>query len=165
MVGRVRPGVGGPHGLRRRETPAPGLGSSAVVAVARFRMSRTALLPVGLLLLCVIPAAAASPWALLLLLLPALAAAWVLRTGLDVAGDTAGGTAGDDRPAGGGGVTVRSLVGRRHVPWPEVAGLRVGPRGELWLVTTGGTEVRLPVVRLRDLDRLSAASGGRIPAP
>ena len=140
------------------------------MAVARFRMSRTALLPVGLLLLCVIPAAAASPWALLLLLLPALAAAWVLRTGLDVAGDTAGGTAGDDRPAGGGGggrggVTVRSLVGRRHVPWPEVAGLRVGARGELWLVTTGGTEVRLPVVRLRDLDRLSAASGGRIPAP
>jgi hypothetical protein len=161
MVGRVRPGVGGHRALRRREAPAPGLGSSAVVAVARFRMSRTALLPVGLLLLCVIPAAAASPWALLLLLLPALAAAWVLRTGLDVAGDTSG----EDEPAGGAGVTVRSLVGRRHVPWPEVAGLRVGARGELWLVTTGGTEVRLPVVRLRDLDRLSAASGGRIPAP
>jgi hypothetical protein len=118
-------------------------------------MSRTALLPVGLLLLCVIPAAAASTWALLLLLLPALAAAWVLRTGVDVAGDD----------AGGAGVTVRSLVGRRHVPWPEVAGLRVGARGELFLVTTGSTEVRLPVVRMRDLDRLSAASGGRIPAP
>ena len=122
-------------------------------------MSRTALLPVGLLLLCVVPAAAASPWALLLLLLPAFAAAWVLRVGVDVAGDDTG------RAAVGAGVTVRSLVGRRHVPWPEVAGIRVGGRGELWLVTTGGTEVRLPVVRLRDLDRLSAASGGRIPAP
>ena len=124
------------------------------MAVARFRMSRTALLPVGLLLLCVVPAAAASPWALLLLLLPALAAAWVLRVGVDVAGDD----------AGPGGVTVRSLVGRRHVPWAEVAGLRVGARGELFLVTTVRTEVRLPVVRVRDLERLSAASGGRIPA-
>jgi PH (Pleckstrin Homology) domain-containing protein len=60
---------------------------------------------------------------------------------------------------------VRKLVGRRHVPWTEVAGLRVGGRGELFLVTTARTEVRLPVVRLRDLDRLSAASGGRIPIP
>jgi len=121
-------------------------------------MSRTALLPVGLLLLCVLPAAAASPWAVLLLLLPALAAAWVLRVGVDVAGAAA-----PDDP--GAGVTVRSLVGRRHVPWPQVAGIRVGARGELWLVTTAGTEVRLPVLRLRDLDRLAAASGGRIPAP
>ena len=124
-------------------------------------MSRTAFLPVGLLVLCVVPAAAASPWALLLLLLPALAAAWVLRMGVDIAGGPPGEVA-PDVPAG---VTVRSLVGRRHVPWAEVAGLRVGARGELWLVTTGGTEVRLPVVRLRDLERLSAASGGRIPAP
>jgi hypothetical protein len=120
-------------------------------------MSRTALLPVALLLLCVLPAATAAPWAVALLLLPVLAAAWVLRVGVDVAGDAAG-----DEPAG---VTVRSLVGRRHVPWPEVAGIRVGPRGELWLVTTAATEVRLPVLRLRDLPQLSAASGGRIPAP
>ena len=60
-------------------------------------------------------------------------------------------------------MTVRSLVGRRHVPWSEVAGIRVGGRGELWLVTTAGTQVRLPVLRLRDLPRLAAASGGRIP--
>ena len=119
-------------------------------------MSRTALLPVGLLLLCVLPAAAAAPWASLLLLLPVVAAAWVLRVGVDVAGDPAGDTS---------GVTVRSLVGRRHVPWAEVAGIRVGGRGELWLVTTAGTQVRLPVLRLRDLPRLAAASGGRIPAP
>ncbi len=121
-------------------------------------MSRTALLPVALLLLCVLPAAAAAPWAALLLLLPVVAAVWVLRVGVDVAGGT-------DADAPGAGVTVRSLVGQRHVPWPQVAGIRVGPRGELWLVTTRSTEVRLPVVRLRDLERLSAASGGRIPAP
>ena len=115
-------------------------------------MNRTALLPVALLLLCVLPAAASAPWAAVLLLLPVLAAAAVLRVGVDVT----------DEPAG---VTVRSVVGRRHVPWAEVAGLRVGGRGELWLVTTRGTEVRLPVLRLRDLPRLAAASGGRIPVP
>jgi hypothetical protein len=115
-------------------------------------MSRTALLPVGLLLLCVLPVAAAAPVAALLLLVPLLAAAWVLWMGVDVDGE-------------GAGVTVRSLLGRRHVPWAEVAGLRVGGRGELWLVTTGGREVRLPVLRLRDLPQLSSASGGRIPVP
>jgi hypothetical protein len=119
-------------------------------------MSRTALLPAGLLLLCVLPAAAAAPWAALLLLLPLVAVAWVLRVGVDVTGDTDGDAS---------GVTVRSLVGRRHVPWPEVSGLRVGDRGELWLVTVAGTQVRLPVLRVRDLPQLAAASNGRIPAP
>ena len=125
-------------------------------------MSRTALLPVGLLLVCVLPVAAAAPWAVVLLLLPALAAALVLRVGVDVAGDSPDGAV-DGAPAAG--VTVRSLVGRRHVPWPDVSGIRVGTRGQLWLVTTRGTELRLPVVRLRELGELAAASGGRIPAP
>jgi PH (Pleckstrin Homology) domain-containing protein len=117
---------------------------------ARLRISRTALLPVLVLTLCVIPAAAAAPWGALLLLLPALAAAWVLRVGVDVGAD---------------GVTARSLAGSRHVPWNRIAGLRVGPRAALWLVTTEGTQVRLPALRVRDLPRLAAASDGRIPAP
>jgi hypothetical protein len=32
-------------------------------------------------------------------------------------------------------------------------------------VTARGTELRLPVLRARDLPRLAAVSGGRIPAP
>jgi hypothetical protein len=51
------------------------------------------------------------------------------------------------------------------VPWDRLAGIRVAPRGELWLVTTAGTEVRLPVLRARDLPRLAALSGGRIEVP
>jgi len=113
-------------------------------------MSRTALVPVLLLLLCVVPVAAASPWGLLVLLLPLLAAAWVLRVGVDL---------GDE------GVTARQIAGTRTVPWDELAGIRVGSRGELWMVTTGGTEVALPVLRARDLPRLSELSGGRIPVP
>jgi hypothetical protein len=98
----------------------------------------------------VFPLATATPWALALLAVPVAAALWVLRVGVDV---------------GDGGVTVRSLLGRRHVAWQELAGIRIGDRAELWLVTTGGTEVRLPVLRARDLPRLATLSGGRIPTP
>ena len=114
------------------------------------RMSRTALLPVVLLLLCAVPLASAASWTPVVLLVPVLVTAWVLRVGVDVDDDA---------------ITVRSLVGRRRVPWSELSGIRVGRRNDLWLVTTGATEVRLPVLRARDLPRLSSASGGRIPAP
>ncbi|HEX2072655.1 MAG TPA: PH domain-containing protein [Geodermatophilus sp.] len=117
---------------------------------ARMRMSRTALLPVAMLLLCTIPLAFAAPWTPVFLLVPALAAAWVLRVGVDL---------GDE------GITVRSLVGQRSVPWHRLAGIRTGRRGDLWLVTTAGTEIRLPVLRLRDLPRLAELSGGRIDVP
>ncbi len=117
---------------------------------ARLRMSRTALLPVALLALCVVPLATVTTWTLVLLLVPLALAAWVLRVGVDV---------GDD------GLTVRSLAGQRRVPWSELAGIRVGRAGDLWLVTTGGTEVRLPVMRPRDLPRLATLSGGRIDVP
>ncbi len=113
-------------------------------------MSRTALLPVVILLICVIPFAAATPWALVVLLLPLLAGAWVLRVGVDIDDD---------------GITARQIAGARTVRWQELAGIRVGERGDLWLVTTGGTEVALPVLRARDLPRLSELSGGRIPQP
>jgi hypothetical protein len=117
---------------------------------ARFRMNRSALLPVVILALCILPTALVSPWNLLLLLIPAVVAAWVFRTGVDV---------GDE------GITARSLLGSRTVRWPELSRLRLGPRGDLWLGTTGGTEVRLPVLRVRDLPRLAAASGGRLADP
>jgi len=120
------------------------------VETASFRMNRVALLPVLLLTVCVVPLGFAATWTLVLLLVPVLAATWVLRVGVDV---------GDD------GVTVRAPAAARHVPWGEVAGIRVAERGDLWLVTTRGTEVRLPVLRARDLPRLADVSGGRIPAP
>lgn len=116
----------------------------------RFRMNRTALLPVLVFAFCLLPLSAASAWLLLLLLVPALLAAWILRTGFDVDGEA---------------ITARSLVGRRRVPWTELTGIRVGERADLWLVTTGGTEVRLPAVRARDLPAISRASDGRIPVP
>jgi hypothetical protein len=121
-----------------------------VDAPARLRMSRTALLPVAVLAVCAVPLAFAAPWTLVVLLVPAVVAAWVLRVGVDI---------GDD------GITVRSLVGRRRVPWSELAGIRVAEDHRLWLVTTHGTEVRVPVMRARDLPRLAELSGGQIAVP
>jgi hypothetical protein len=113
-------------------------------------MSRTALIPVAFLAVCALPLATVSFWTLLVLLVPAAIAAWVVRVGVDVADD---------------GLTVRSVIGQRHVPWAELAGIHVAEGGDLWLVTTGGTEVRLPVMRGRDLPRLAALTGGRIDVP
>ena len=122
-----------------------------MAAPARLRMNRTALLPVGLLAICAVPLAfAAPPWTVVLLLIPLAVALWVLRVGVDIDDD---------------GMTLRSLVGQRRVPWTELVGIRVAPRGDLWLVTTGGTEVQVPVMRARDLPRLAALSGGRIDVP
>ena len=117
---------------------------------ARFRTNRATLVGVLVFALCLTTLTAASPWFLLLLVVPALLAARVLRTGFDMDGDA---------------VTIRSLLGRRRVPWAEVAGVRVGQRGDLWLVTTGRTELRLPAVRARDLPAIGRASEGRIPVP
>ena len=121
-----------------------------MASLARMRLSRVALLPVVFLAVCVLPFAAASPWAALVLLLPLLASVWVLRVGVDV----------DDAA-----ITAHGLLGQRRVAWDDLAGIRVGRNARLRLVTTGGREVRLPVLRARDLPRLAAVSGGRIPAP
>jgi hypothetical protein len=114
------------------------------------RMSRTALLPVLALVICVLPLAASAAWTAVFFLIPVVVAAWVLRRGVDV----------DDEA-----VTARSLAGSRRVPWSELAGIRVAARGALRLVTTRGTEVRLPVLRARDLPWLAGLSGGRIDVP
>jgi hypothetical protein len=113
-------------------------------------MGRIALLPVGLLALGLVPLASSAVWTPVLLLIPVVLAAWVMRTGVDV----------DDE-----GLTAQTLAGHRRVPWTGMAGIRVADRGALWLVTTTGTEVRLPVLRARDLPRLAALSGGRIDVP
>jgi hypothetical protein len=147
MVGRFPQVVSGPGAGAAHD----GMGAwPSVSAPARLRMSRTALLPVGLLVICMLPLATVSVWTLLLLVVPAAIAAWVVRVGVDV---------GDD------GVTVRKVFGRRLVPWTRLAGIRVGARGQLWLVTTAGTEIGLPVMRARDLPRLAALSGGRLEVP
>lgn len=122
----------------------------APTTALRLRTTRSALLAAFSLAVCVSPVALASPALAVLFLVPLAFAVWVLRSGVDV--DTEG-------------VTVRALLGRRRFGWAEVAALRLGRRGELWLALHNGRTVRLPVARARHLPALSAASGGRFDAP
>ena len=66
------------------------LGASGDVSPVRLRMSRTSLLPVVLFVLCLLPVAFLSSWALLVLLVPALLALWVLRVAVTVGDDGIG---------------------------------------------------------------------------
>ncbi|MBI3687061.1 MAG: PH domain-containing protein [Actinobacteria bacterium] len=116
--------------------------------VLRIRATRVALLPATFLLICVTPLAGASGWLLPLFAVPAVLLGWVLRAGADVDPD---------------GVTVRALVGSRRVPWDQVAGLSVAPRGQISLALTSGDRLRLPATRPVHLPLIAAASGGRLP--
>ncbi|MEN3359102.1 MAG: hypothetical protein V7637_3084 [Mycobacteriales bacterium] len=116
----------------------------------RIRPTRTMLLAVLIFAFCVLPLAGASGWLLILLALPLVALAWVLRVGVDVGPDA---------------ITVRALLGRRRIPWADVAGLRAGRRGDLWLVLATGRRLRLPTARARHLPAIAAASGGHLPDP
>jgi hypothetical protein len=119
-------------------------------ATVQIRTTRVALIAVAFGALCLSPLAAYKPWLLLLFAIPLLVAAWVLRAGVDV-----------DPEA----VTVRALFGERRVPWTQVEGLRVRPRGAVDVVLRGGAAVRLPSVRARHLPLIAAGSGGHLPDP
>jgi Bacterial PH domain len=119
-------------------------------STVRSRMSRTWLFPVLLFAFCLVSLSAATPWLLLVEVVPAVLAVAVLRTRVDV---------------GPAGVTVSTLTGERSVAWSDVGGVRVGRRSELWLVTSGGDQLRLPTLRARHLPLISRVSGGRIPDP
>lgn len=113
-------------------------------------MPRSVLLAVGLFVICAIPLVSVSPWLLLVLLVPALAGVYVWRSGVDIDAET---------------ITVRAAFGTVAVPWDDVAGLAVRGRGQLWLVRRSGTSLRLPTLRVGDIHRLHAATGGRLGLP
>ncbi len=115
----------------------------------RLRVPRTSLLAVFFLLLCVTPLAFAHTVLLVVYVVPLVAALWVLRYGTDV----------DAR-----GVTVRALLASRRIGWDDIEAIRPMPRGELQLVLRTGGLMRLPAARIRHLDLIAVASGGRVPA-
>ncbi len=121
-----------------------------------FRLPALAYLTVLFLLFCTAPLAfagnggeaarsALGPRAVLILI-PVLAAVFIARTRTVV-----------DRT----GISVRALVGTRHLAWSEIRGLSVQER-TVYVVARDGS-VRLPCVRVSDLAAVSKASGGRLP--
>lgn len=85
-----------------------------------------------------------------LLLLPVLLSALIVRLR----------TVADDR-----GVTVRTLLRSRTVPWEEIDGLRFNRGSWARARLKSGEELRLPAVTFATLPQLTAASSGRVPNP
>ncbi|MCI2423330.1 PH domain-containing protein [Saccharopolyspora sp. K220] len=116
-----------------------------------FRITPVSLLAVLVIALCATPlATTAGPWALLIYLIPLVLLVWILRTRTTVDPER---------------VVVRTIFGGGKFNWDEVASLRLDERHWLKAVLRSGKEIKLPAVRVRDLPRLAAMSGGRLPDP
>ncbi|MGA6167239.1 PH domain-containing protein [Amycolatopsis magusensis] len=133
------------------ETPqdnAPSAAPSAPKAI--FRVPATGILAVLFLAVCVTPVAFSLPGLQLLYLLPLGIGAWVVRTRTTADAD---------------GLTVRTLFGKRALPWESLKGLSLTEKSKVIAVLGDDTKVALPAVRTRHLPVLSLVSGGRLADP
>lgn len=116
---------------------------------AVFRTSPLAVLGAVAIAFSFTPVAFAGPFLWLVYLVPIAMVVWVLRVRTTADGES---------------LTVRRIVGGRRVPWSEISSLRLG-KNRISAVLSDGAELPLPSVGLRDLPRLAAVSGGRLPDP
>jgi hypothetical protein len=86
----------------------------------------------------------APPITLIVLVVPLAVAVWSWRTGTDVDAN---------------GVTVKAALGRRRIPWSDVAGLVADGDGRVNAQLHSGRAVALPAVSRSDLPRLVAVTG------
>ncbi|WP_027498571.1 MULTISPECIES: PH domain-containing protein [unclassified Rhodococcus (in: high G+C Gram-positive bacteria)] len=115
------------------------------------RISRLSLVGVGMLFIGVAFPAASWPAAFgWLVLIPIIAAVWVLRVRTVVSFD---------------GLAIRRLFGSEFVAWENVRGIHFPNRRWARVVLTDKSEKSLPLVRFDRLPVLAAASGGRITDP
>lgn len=128
------------------EAPAA---AGAVPARLTFRITPISLLAVLTVAICVTPVAWYQPWLLLLYLLPAGLLVWIFRVRTVVTADS---------------ITATALA-RTRIPWDDVRSVKLDERRWVRAVLDSGKEVLLPAVRVRDLPRLAAMSGGRLPDP
>ncbi|NLG46163.1 MAG: PH domain-containing protein [Gordonia sp.] len=63
------------------------------------------------------------------------------------------------------GLTAVRMFGSTRLHWDEIDGLAFPKWRSVCAVRADGSKVRLPAVTFRELPRLSAASGGRVPDP
>lgn len=118
---------------------------------AIFRVPAIALLGVALLMVCLAPTAFAGvPGLWVLYLIPLGLIIFVVRT---------------RTVATAKGLTVRTMFGRRELPWESLKGLAITDRAKVRAVLTDGTEVPLPTVRTRHLPVMSLVSEGRFKDP
>jgi hypothetical protein len=122
---------------------------------AVFRIPPLVVLVALTLAVCVTPVATAGPYLWLVYLLPIGVVVWTLRV---------------RTVADAEAVVVRRVVGARRLSWSDITSMRLGKArnpasARISAVLEDGSEVALPAVHVRDLPRLAAVSGGRLPDP
>lgn len=118
-----------------------------------FRISPLNLLAIVALSVCAVPVAFGAPWLWVIYIVPLGLIFWVLRVRT---------TAGPEN------VVARGALRATRVAWEDISGLRLRSsrtRSRVSAVLRNGSELSLPAVHVRDLPRLAAASGGRLPDP
>ncbi|WP_244231440.1 PH domain-containing protein [Saccharomonospora piscinae] len=146
MTATRRPDSGTPDSGSTGSTGSSGSRGQTAV----FRVPGTALIGVLMLFMGVFPFAASAPYLMVFLLIPIVAAVWIMRTRTVATRE---------------GLTVRTLLGTKELPWAAVKGLRITPKSTVTAVCQDDTTVALPSVRTRHLPVLSLVSEGRLPDP
>ncbi|ANN15794.1 hypothetical protein SD37_09105 [Amycolatopsis orientalis] len=118
---------------------------------AVFKIPNTALLAIAFLVVCVTPVAFGDvPYLQWLYLFPIALAVFVIRT---------------RTTATAKGLEVRTMFGRRDLPWTALKGLAITDKAKVQAVLKDETKVALPAVRTRHLPVISLVSAGRMADP
>jgi hypothetical protein len=118
---------------------------------AVFRIPRTSFMAIALLTICVTPIALGEiPYLEWLYLFPIALAVFVVRTRTVATRD---------------GLAIRTMFGKRDVPWSALKGLAITKKARVQAVLKDDTKVPLPTVRTRHLPVLSLVSEGLVADP
>jgi hypothetical protein len=118
---------------------------------AVFRIPRTSFMAIALLTICVTPIALGEiPYLQWLYLFPIALAVFVIRTRTVATRE---------------GLAIRTMFGRRDVPWSALKGLAITKKSRVQAVLKDDTKVPLPTVRTRHLPVLSLVSEGLVADP
>lgn len=125
--------------------------ASAATAPLVIRIPAIAHIAVGFFALGLLALVISGPaWCILLLIIPVLLSAMVMRYRTVADRDT---------------VTARSLLGSKTVRWQDIKGLQFTKTAWAKAELTDGSLLRLPGVTFATLPLLTAASDGRVPNP
>nr|WP_221471076.1 PH domain-containing protein [Amycolatopsis umgeniensis] len=118
---------------------------------AVFKIPNTALLAIAFLVVCVTPVAFGDvPYLQWLYLFPIALAVFVIRTRTTATSE---------------GLEVRTLFGRRDLPWSALKGLAITDKAKVQAVLKDESKIALPAVRTRHLPVISLVSAGRMADP
>ncbi|MEV6911637.1 PH domain-containing protein [Amycolatopsis sp. NPDC051071] len=121
------------------------------VPKAVFKIPNTALLAIAFLVVCVTPVAFGDvPYLQWLYVFPIALAVFVIRTRTTATAE---------------GLAVRTMFGRRDLPWSSLKGLAITDKAKVKAVLKDDTKVALPAVRTRHLPVISLVSAGRMADP